>query len=248
MRVETSIATWLVNDGTELCGARAEGDDWVWSTGGAIFCDSGAGPVAFDPAAGDESEARDLWIRSVLPLLLQARGTQVLHASALAGPRGVVAICGRSTAGKSTLAAAAQSPDLRVVADDSLAFAAGDDKALALTLPYLVRLRPAAYARLGALAQSAGPGGEELPLAGIIMIDRDAQAAPAEWSPVSPTEALGALMPHAYCFSLSQSKEQLVEAYAELVERVPVVGLSFRRDLNELPAVVEEVRAFCRAN
>jgi hypothetical protein len=240
---DRAVETWVVNDGDVLHGADDGRARWLWSPGFATFSFTGAGPVAFDAAPGREAAARDFWIRSALPLAVQSRGTQVLHASALAGPNGVIAICGRTTAGKSTLVAAAQSSGLRAVGDDALAFEPGEGKLNALTLPFQIRLRPnaAAHMRLEGDA-AAGSGGEVLPLALVILIDRETDATRPELSPVSPAEAVGALMPHAYCFSLA-GKNELFTAYADLAERVPVVRVGFRRELDALPEVVEAIRA-----
>jgi hypothetical protein len=237
-----AVATWVVNDGHVLHGFPTDEECWLWSPGFVTFCFTNSGPVAFDAESGRESEASDLWVRSALPLAMQARGTQVLHASALAGPNGVTAICGRTTSGKSTLVQAAQSAQLRTVADDALAFELGDKGIDALTLPFEVRLRPAAAAQLEG-SPAAGNGGEVSPLTLVILIDREDEAETPALTTVPPTEALGALMPHAYCFSLATGKEALVRGYAELAERVPVVRLSFRRELDSLLAVVDAIRA-----
>jgi len=46
----------------------------------------------------------DAFRRAVLPMALQARGLEVLHASAVRTPRGVLALCAVAETGKSTLA------------------------------------------------------------------------------------------------------------------------------------------------
>jgi len=78
------------------------------------------------------SHAPDLAVRSVLEapaaVLLARRGWQVLHAGAVVGPRGAVALRGAAGAGKSTLVAALQATRLSVLADESL-FVSRDDPA-----------------------------------------------------------------------------------------------------------------------
>lgn len=84
--------------------------------------------VAGGPADASPQQTLERALGPPLALALAVRGTFLLHASALAGPHGVVAICGESGAGKSTLAAAAASwPELGLsrVADDQLPAALG---------------------------------------------------------------------------------------------------------------------------
>ena len=157
-------------------------------------------------------------MRSVLPLVVQARGTQVLHASAVTGPAGVVALCGVSTSGKSTLAAALMARGHEVVADDALAFRVEGGEATALTLPFRLRLRSSSAEALGlpAIAAEGGGGGQATFSAIVILEPHDDEAAP-NLEAVNAAEAVGALMPHAYCFALDEGKAELVAAYASLV-------------------------------
>jgi hypothetical protein len=109
-----------------------------------------------------------------LVLALALRGAHVLHASALGGPRGVVALVGDTGAGKSTLAAAAVRPPdlgLRRVADDQLAV----ELATATALPCFPQLK------LGA-ATSGWPEEEprRLPLVAVVELARDRPGAKAE--------------------------------------------------------------------
>ena len=239
------VARWEANDGIELVGYRANGTRWIAIRGLAAFRFDPTGEVAASAIGGSEQAMRDAWVRSVLPLVVQARGTQVLHASAVAGPSGVVALCGTSTAGKSTVAAALQAQAYRVVADDALAFVVTDGAAQALTLPFRLRLRPAsaAHLELPPIAEQGG-GGERLPLAAIVLLEPGAADGDGPRSVlVSPPEAVGALMPHAYCFALDEGKGELVRAYAALTGSVVVRRLSFPRELEQLAGTVEHVKA-----
>ncbi|CAN5667130.1 hypothetical protein BH18ACT13_BH18ACT13_01590 [soil metagenome] len=243
------VARWEANDGIELVGYRANGTRWIAIRGLAAFRFDRTGDVAAAAIGGSEQAIRDAWVRSVLPLVMQARGTQVLHASAVAGPSGVVALCGTSTAGKSTMAAALQGQGHRVVADDALAFVVTGSAAHALTLPFRLRLRPAsaAHLELPPIAEQ-GDGGERLPLAAIVLLEPGAADGDQPRSVlVAPTEAVGALMPHAYCFSLEEAKEALVRAYAALTGSVLVQRLSFPRELEHLAGTVEHVEALLSA-
>ena len=239
------VARWEANDGIVLIGYRVGSTGWIAIPGVAAFRLHESGDVAARATGGSEQAIADAWVRSVLPLVVQERGTQVLHASAVAGPSGVVALCGTSTSGKSTVAAALRRRGHRVVADDALAFFVEHGAAQALTLPFRLRLRPAAAAHLdSATIADEGDGGERLPLRAILVLEPDTSgAAQLRSELVPPSEAVGALMPHAYCFALEEGKEELVRAYAALAGSVAVRRLSFPRELELLADVVDEVEA-----
>src|SRR5262245_39831394 len=61
---------------------------------------------------------RQTYHRRIVPMMLPALGTEVLHASAAIGPAGVVAFCGASGTGKSTLAMALARRGHAIWADD----------------------------------------------------------------------------------------------------------------------------------
>ena len=84
----------------------------------------------------------DAYRRTVLPQALQFFGREVLHASAVVGPSGVVGFCAYSQTGKSTLAFALAQRGYVPWADDALAFETGAQVSQALALPFAVRLRP----------------------------------------------------------------------------------------------------------
>jgi hypothetical protein len=64
---------------------------------------------------------RHLLLNQVIPMVLNLRGQEALHASAIATPEGAVAFCGPSGAGKSTLAAIFQQGGTPLLTDDCLA-------------------------------------------------------------------------------------------------------------------------------
>jgi hypothetical protein len=198
--------------------------------------------VFYDGA--DETAAQRLWSRSALPLALEARGVPVLHASALRADGGCVAICGRSTAGKSTVAAAAGSEGLDVVADDAVALRIDRESVAVLTLPFELRPRPAAPGALDLhAAPFGGAGGEELALRYVVLLEPDAEAHSTSLEEVAPTDAFGALMLHAYCFSLEDSKARLVDDYTRVVQASPTSRLRFRPEHASLRAMVSLLRA-----
>lgn len=226
---------WPLNDDRELIGYRAGGHAWLAIPGVAAYCFTRTGDVEATPDGASGPEIEDAFLRSVLPLVLQARGTQVLHASAVEGAAGTVALCGPSTAGKSTLAATLMVRGHPLVADDALGFDVSDERVVALPLPFRLRLRQASAAALGLPGVAAeGSGGGELPLAAIVLLAPHDEGDVPELEPAAAADAFGALMPQAYCFSLEEGKEQLVEAYLALTRLVPVQWLSYPQEIGRL--------------
>src|SRR5690606_18526516 len=84
---------------------------------------------------------QDSYQRCVLPLVLQAAGTEVLHASAVLTPRGVLALCAESGTGKSTLAYGLSRRGYPLWADDAVAFEADETCTNAMPLPFALRLQ-----------------------------------------------------------------------------------------------------------
>lgn len=232
------VASWPTNGGPDLHAFRVRGTAWLTLPGLAAFRLEEE-EVALVPDGGSAKAIDDAWVRSVLPLALQERGTQVLHASALAGEAGIVALCGVATAGKSTLAAAlaAGRHGLTVVADDALAFTVPPTgPVLAHPLPFRLRLRPASRQalKLPEIALRTDEPTPSAPLTAIVLLDPHGDDDPPTLEPVEPAAALGALMPHAYCFALEEGKAALVEAYGELAARVRMLRLTYPQRIERL--------------
>ena len=77
-------------------------------------------PEPRDAADRMGRQIEDTYQRAVLPMALQAHGEEVVHASACMTEGGVVAFCGRSQTGKSTVAYGLHRRGYRVWADDTL--------------------------------------------------------------------------------------------------------------------------------
>ena len=60
----------------------------------------------------------------------------------------------------------------------------------------------------------------------------------ARLSTLAAADAFGTLMPHAYCFSLEEGKEALVEAYLALARTVPVWRLDYPQRLDRLDETI----------
>jgi hypothetical protein len=197
---------------------------------------------------------RDTYRRSVLPIVLQAGGAEVLHASAVRMSRGVVALCGVSGAGKSTLAVALSRRGYPLWADDVVALDTTGPHVDAMPLPFEVHLRPQAAALFGeelgatrrARAARRTANGMEpasVRLLALCVLSREDDGPDA----VAPTQlraaAVPALLSHAYCYSLQHAafKRRMVEHYLDLVARVPVFEIRFRPGLEQLPALADMV-------
>lgn len=184
-----------------------------------------AGAVTALPDGGTRAEIDDAWLRSVLPLVVQARGTQVLHASAVASGGRVVALCGVSTAGKSTLAAALADDRFTLVADDAVPFVVADGRVSVLSVPFRLRRRDPSRDEPTGPVMGAATEPHEL-TAVVVLAPHEGSVAPAI-EQLAPADAVGALMPHAYCFSLAETKLALLDEYTHLTAAVPVFRLAY---------------------
>jgi hypothetical protein len=230
-----------------LC--RSEGGrHWMDLPGVATLrFDAGGRRVAARPRAGvAPSAVADAYRHAALPMVLQALGAEVLHASAVDGRGGVVAFCGASGSGKSTLAYALHRRGHGLWADDAVALDVADDGAIARPLPFDVRLRPASAALFGlgpaAARLAASPGDRApAPLAAVCLLDRGAGRARIERLP--PAAAFPAVLTHAHCFSLRDAarKRLMLSRYLALVSRVPVFALGLEDDLGALGDAVAAV-------
>jgi hypothetical protein len=178
----------------------------------------------FRPGVGRVVE--DTYWRSVLPLFLQHRGEQVLHASAVVGPGGVAGFCGRAGAGKSTLAFGLRLRGHRLWADDALVVS-GVAPPRTAALAGEMRLLPDAREHYdvppdGRLLE--GEIGEERDLALLVVLD--VPGAAPQPRPLKSGEAFAAVVEQAYCYHLEAAKRAMASDYLALLEHVPVVQLS----------------------
>jgi ferredoxin len=179
-RMESSIVPELVLDRTDQMGSlpgsepiRTAHDP---ATGrcrieidrvGRFRFTAGAPEVHAQHAPGaSPATVRAAYLATVLPLALQAAGHQLLHASAIDTPEGVIAFCGPSGAGKSTLAAALARRGHPQWADDAVWWEVETDEhgepigARTRRLPFQRRLRPDAERWLGIDRQEQADGAD----------------------------------------------------------------------------------------
>ncbi|HXA97936.1 MAG TPA: hypothetical protein VN323_20410, partial [Candidatus Dormibacteraeota bacterium] len=157
----------------------------------------------------------DTYHHCVLPLILPALGTEVLHASAVIGAAGVAAFCGPSGTGKSTIAVALARRGYSLWADDAVAVDTDASVPTAIRLPFTVRLRSDSARLLGAererqpAATAAPVDRQPATLAVLCMLRRTPDATTTVV--VERLEAASTLrtaLTHAYCFSVKDSAQK----------------------------------------
>lgn len=201
----------------------------------------------FGPAGGEveaiatgapKDEVEEAYTRHVLPFVLQALGSELLHASGVVAPLGALAFCGGSSAGKSTLADRLAGRGHEPLADDALMFeptATGID---AIRIPVAARTE----ARASALDAS---GSERFPLAAVFVVEPAGDVDPArpEVIALPHSAAFALLLYHAHCFSFRDERRTrlMTDRYLKLAARVPAFRLRYRRDIHRLPVVLDAV-------
>lgn len=242
---------WREEDGSVAAyGYTVRGEQFLQMPGVAIYRLNPGQFVCAAPETGVDAETvTDSYRRSALPMSLQLRGMEVLHASGVDSDRGVTAICGRSTMGKSTIAYALSRRGYALWADDAIAVQPEDNSVSCLPLPGAIRLRPSsrkyfeAERKLHAI--TALPLSQRSrPLASILVIERMTRAATLvnpSLEPICGAPALREILPHAHCFTLRnrQRKQTMLQQYASIADRVPVFRLVYGTGLKILPAVLD---------
>lgn len=244
------VETWRDPSGAiRAYGYIAQGQHWLHFPGLATyrFSPGSTRVTAIATAPAREEAIWDSFRRAVLPLALQARGLEVLHASAIVSARGVVGLCAGSGTGKSTIAYGLSRRGYQVWADDAVAFEAAGPRVHAIRLPFKLRLRPDAAAAFLVEDQRTGHAGaaaDSVPLVALGVLRRDADAAAGVViDSLAPAAAFQALLTHAYCFSLADMsrKRLMIERYLSLAAHLPVFEIRFRPGLDALPAVLDRI-------
>ena len=190
--------------------------------------------------------------RIVLPLALQAGGTEVLHASAVRLPGGVVAFCAARETGKSTLAYALSRRGYPLWADDEVAWQPAAAGFRTLILPFAIRLRPAPAAFFAATDADTPPAprmepAAAAPLAAVCVLTRTPPAGgpPVEIARLAPAAAFRAVLTHGQCFDLDNvaHKRATLEHYLALTAAVPVWDIRYPSGLAGLPAILDAILA-----
>lgn len=207
--------------------------------GGYRFSAAG-GPVTGAPVPGANSRMLEpTYWKSVVPFVLQARGYEVLHASAIAATGGVAAFCAISETGKSTLARALGRRGHCPWADDAVVL----DGTTALPLPFQVKLRPESSEWFDEPETSRflEPDREQT-LRAIFVLERD-ESVDVAVRRVPPSAAFPMVLRHAFCFTLADAarKRAMIARYLDLASTVPVFELRFASGLERLDSITARI-------
>ena len=189
--------------------------------------------VLWRPSDAEAALRPELVLGPGLVLALARRGVFCLHASAVLGPRGVVAIAGPSGAGKSTLAAllAAEHGFTRL-ADDILPVAA--TPAGCFVLPHFPQLKLAPEDQYPASAAA------RLPLSRLLFLAEADPADPVAQSELSPTAIAFAVCGQVVASPLfpADLAQQALDLAAAVAERVVVRTLHYPKRHGAIADVV----------
>jgi hypothetical protein len=226
----------------------------VPGTGRFYFGEQDAGTVTVVVDGSEPQLLDDVYLRMVVPMVLQVRGREVLHASAVLTPAGVVALCAVSRTGKSTLAYAMSLRGHELWADDVIALdvADGEDGAVTVVpLPFRIRLMSDSAALLMGrdlvTKQALGDlrvANRASPLAAILLLERADPGLEIERI-IPPTRAFPTLLSHAYSFTVESEarKRTTIESYLRVVARVPIFTVRVPTGLADLDVLLDRVDA-----
>jgi hypothetical protein len=234
------------------------------------YSDTGAYDVAIDgrtitwyrPPDADETNARLDVVGTLLPFALHLSDRLVLHGSSVAFEAGAVAFLAPSGFGKSTLAMSLTTAGARFLSDDAVPVRVVGSGALAAPGVPSPRFREDTFARFSDLLPTdAVPSsgkltmrdrlGDDLvetrerPLAAVYLLRPvpPGSGARVHRTAVAPILATMELVRNAKLAKLlwADESERLLRLVSEVTRRVPVWTLDVPRDLDLLPAVVEQL-------
>jgi hypothetical protein len=238
--------TWYDGAGRLVArGGRHDGSWWMEWPGLGTFTFGEDGPVTVHPVApGLDDRLRDSFSRGVLPVALLGRGFEALHASAVEGPDGVVALCASSGTGKSTLALALAGGGRAHWADDTVVYHLPDHHAVTVRLPCVPRIDdvPRGPAQDAGVAPAAG---DRRPLARVYHLVRDERLDPREpvFSPVPPAARFERLLAHAHPFEMAteERRRAFISTLLEVARGIDQWECRFAPSLEALPALAGAV-------
>jgi hypothetical protein len=240
----------------DMYGWRDGADFWIDLPGIAQFRfrPSSDSVVPFPEPDTDRETILDQYLGTALPMAMHVLlGYEALHASAVVSRSGVVAFCGATEVGKSTVAYGLATRGYAQWGDDAVAFStATNRRPTSLSLPFRTKLRPASaeYFRGEPVAPQPfdldAHEWREAPV-GAVCVLRPLPSNGAE--PVvdvvrlAAAQAIREVLPNAYRFrpEASERRRQTIRSYLELVARVPVFSLTYTKKFAVLPKLLDLV-------
>jgi hypothetical protein len=237
-------------------GYTLDGDHWIRlpELGSFRFTLGGEWVEAWVPEPIPRRDIEEAFRRHVLRFVLQARGHELLHASAVAMPSGAIAFCGSSGVGKSTLAYGFSRRGHPPIADDALLFEQVGGTVRVFPLPFMLHLSgESALSGRGRKAPvnldpqivAGGPREASLQLAALFVLEPSGEADPAipEIVALRNASAFLLLLYHAHCFSFRDERRVrlMADRYLQLAATVPTFRLRYRRDIDRLPELLDAV-------
>ena len=212
----------------------------VVGVGTFTFEDAAHEVVAYPEADVDADLVTDAYRRTVLPLALQALGSEVLHASAVRTPSGVVALCGVSGTGKSTIALALSRRGYPLWADDAVELRIDGAAVDALPLPFRLRLKNESLAHFGGGAPTELVEPEAGVLSAVVVLERGTDVT---LRAVDAAEAFTLVLTHAYCFDLDeeQRKREMTDTYLRLCTLVPIYAATVPEGFGQLDEISDAI-------
>jgi hypothetical protein len=212
----------------------------------------GSGVTAVPLPGTDEAAVREAHERIVVPLALQVQGGELIHASAVVGPRGVVAFCAGTHIGKSTLAYGLSLRGYPIWADDAVLFVPSDGLLESVPLPFSLRIRPpsARFFGLGQDASLESPlfeaHDDPRPFAAVCLLEPNTGSTSDATVEVARSErgsAFLSLLSHAFYFTISDTPRtrEMFDNYLKLAERVRVFDVRFRHGLEHMPVLLNRI-------
>jgi hypothetical protein len=223
-------------DGLPFRVERGLGADHLFLHGDRELChlDREASTLLCAVTAAEAAAAWRVVLDSVLFSVALLRGLEALHAGAVAGDEGAIALAAPSGGGKSTLLGSLLAEGFALLADDVVALEPGDGRVLANPGPPLMTVpgtapspRAEELARIGEERWLAMPVCREAqPLAAVVLLNRRADA-PTELRPLA--EPLRPLLAMMLRFPRTAERERSrFELAATIAESVPVWELRAR--------------------
>jgi hypothetical protein len=241
----TAASKTIWRDGDEAVvayGGTLEDGRWmtVLGVGSFVFAGLDTAVVGYPDSGAPDELVEDAYRRTVLPLALQALGREVLHASAVLGPDGVIALCAVSGTGKSTIAYALSQRGYHLWSDDAVQFSIEGAGVEAIPLPFTLRLKHDSAEFFGSVEPMSVAQSSPDRLDAIYVLER----APAETvRQLDPVDAFPAVLTHAYCFDLgdTERKRRMMDMYLRLAVQVPTFHVGVPKGLDHVETVVDSI-------